>query len=160
MRHCLEIFSGKTEKISIHAPTWGATLIYLICTEFVSISIHAPTWGATILRKLGKSMQRISIHAPTWGATYKDFIFSNLSKFQSTHPRGVRLGPVKGVAGEPDISIHAPTWGATHCQLRWRRDHSHFNPRTHVGCDLGFNPGRTRDMNFNPRTHVGCDGTL
>ena len=77
--------------------------------------------------------------------------------FQSTHPRGVRLGgrrsvtrpllisihaptwgatrPCRATQVPYDISIHAPTWGATHCQLQWRRDHSHFNPRTHVGCD-------------------------
>ena len=34
------------------------------------------------------------------------------------------------------ISIHAPTWGATHVALRPPLGVVHFNPRTHVGCDL------------------------
>ncbi len=78
----------------------------------------------------------ISIHAPTWGATYwcKGLSFSQ-TKFQSTHPRGVRLldirrrghihvfqsthprGVRQNLATQAvdiiTISIHAPTWGAT-----------------------------------------------
>ena len=57
----------------------------------------------------------ISIHAPTWGATVSPVLLSALaSQFQSTHPRGVR-----------------PRWPWTTLPLRY------FNPRTHVGCDLG-----------------------
>ncbi len=33
--------------------------------------------------------------------------------FQSTHPRGVRLGDVLGVDPDGDVSIHAPARGAT-----------------------------------------------
>ena len=57
-------------------------------------------------------------------------------QFQSTHPRGVRLG----------------------IMLRkiWR--HGHFNPRTHVGCDSITLFCLLLAQNFNPRTHVGCDG--
>ena len=35
------------------------------------ISIHAPTWGATIGRGRNRVVTLISIHAPTWGATVK-----------------------------------------------------------------------------------------
>ena len=78
---------------------------------------------------------RISIHAPTWGATELARLTSIVTKFQSTHPRGVRLKvsakvfPVcdfnprthvgcdvedGGYIGQNSyISIHAPTWGAT-----------------------------------------------
>ena len=35
-------------KISIHAPTRGATLLQLCTKQLFSISIHAPTRGATI----------------------------------------------------------------------------------------------------------------
>ena len=34
--------------ISIHAPTWGATVVIVTLAEVFSISIHAPTWGATV----------------------------------------------------------------------------------------------------------------
>ena len=77
--------------ISIHAPTWGATLILLLTLSTLYISIHAPTWGATKRLNFAAMSTRISIHAPTWGAT-KRLNFAAMSTF---------------------ISIHAPTWGAT-----------------------------------------------
>ena len=36
---------------------------------YVNISIHAPTWGATLVGLRGGLLGLISIHAPTWGAT-------------------------------------------------------------------------------------------
>ena len=36
-----------------------------------------------------------------------------MPKFQSTHPRGVRLDDLRGLRNSEFISIHAPTWGAT-----------------------------------------------
>ena len=36
-------------KISIHAPTWGATQLDLGVGRVLHISIHAPTWGATLM---------------------------------------------------------------------------------------------------------------
>ena len=35
------------------------------------ISIHAPTWGATVAGRIRQEVFGISIHAPTWGATYE-----------------------------------------------------------------------------------------
>ena len=100
------------------------------------VSIHAPAWGATAeaaeraiakrgfnpRTRVGCDLQRgegdaarvdVSIHAPAWGATYRQQTeLDELRKFQSTHPRGVRLGR------------DAPA-----------RDGDRFNPRTRVGCD-------------------------
>ena len=165
-------------KISIHAPTWGATSFIKEDVALGSISIHAPTWGATledwqkrygftfqsthprgvrpheqgtwqvfcyfnprthvgcdILRPILARSTPISIHAPTWGATKICSTFALSTKFQSTHPRGVRRCacawvkyPVAFQSTHPRgvrhpfvgvirllglISIHAPTWGAT-----------------------------------------------
>ena len=78
-------------KISIHAPTRGATghMIVLKCKTM--ISIHAPTRGATPM-KCAKEISRI---------------------FQSTllqeERRGLSVEEVKDYL----ISIHAPTRGAT-----------------------------------------------
>ncbi len=41
------------EVISIHAPTWGATIYTRDVYEALTISIHAPTWGATNIQKRG-----------------------------------------------------------------------------------------------------------
>ena len=57
----------------------------------ILISIHAPTWGATIAIRRGLEMLYISIHAPTWGATAATAQKWRDGVFQSTHPRGVRL---------------------------------------------------------------------
>ena len=119
----------------------------------------------------------VSIHAPTWGATSRWVRPARVFRFQSTHPRGVRLVELFPIAP----------------------NHS-FNPRTHVGCDLprpstsstalpfqSTHPRRVRrcygllhdacgvsihaptqgatsrssstgiTASFNPRTHAGCD---
>ena len=55
--------------------------------------------------------------------------------FQSTHPRGVRLGAAS-------YSL-LPCW----C----------FNPRTRVGCDMHRMHDGSNERRFNPRTRVGCD---
>ena len=34
---------------------------------------------------------------------------------------------------------------------------THFNPRTHVGCDELLDAVTVTVTDFNPRTHVGCD---
>ena len=101
------------------------------------VSIHAPTWGATEHRLLPVALDAVSIHAPTWGATRMLSLRpARQKRFQSTHPRGVRLnyllillvhisfnprthvgcdtGEIIGNTQLPIVSIHAPTWGATH----------------------------------------------
>ena len=55
--------------ISIHAPTRGATHVFLLLCLLCPISIHAPTRGATSMLLLKKVCTPISIHAPTRGAT-------------------------------------------------------------------------------------------
>ena len=79
-------------------------------------------------------MDEISIHAPTWGATELRKSKGIRCKFQSTHPRGVRP------FGEISFT-----------------DLTHFNPRTHVGCDKAGICPLLPHIHFNPRTHVGCD---
>ena len=100
----------------------------------------------------------VSIHAPTWGATSRWVRPARVFRFQSTHPRGVRLVELFPIAP----------------------NHS-FNPRTHVGCDLSKHRGSyflkfqsthprgvrrcslscpSATTGFNPRTHVGCDPDL
>ena len=56
-------------KISIHAPTRGATPCFLFYFDIFQISIHAPTREATCQYRIRKLTPRISIHAPTRGAT-------------------------------------------------------------------------------------------
>ena len=78
-------------KISIHAPTRGATSVLVMGLFRTHISIHAPTRGATFFPLALPFKVCISIHAPTRGATSSSSLISLLI----------------------DISIHAPTRGAT-----------------------------------------------
>ena len=58
-------------RISIHAPTRGATITQLPSDKAMRISIHAPTRGATRSGAESWGEKWISIHAPTRGATEK-----------------------------------------------------------------------------------------
>ena len=61
----------------------------------------------------------VSIHAPAWGATCVCVaLLSSITKFQSTHPRGVRLNRSRAVNAYLAVSIHAPAWGATRVFIR------------------------------------------
>ena len=100
-------------RVSIHAPTWGATttarlrLLSMdsfnprphmggdIGTELLNleynVSIHAPTWGATDHTEHFSQAIFVSIHAPTWGATAACRQWQNgCPGFQSTPPHGGR----------------------------------------------------------------------
>ena len=55
------------------------------------VSIHAPTRGATQCRLQHQRIWLVSIHAPTRGATSSALRNISVSAFQSTHPHGVRL---------------------------------------------------------------------
>ena len=101
---------------------------------------------------------RISIHAPAWGATMVPAVTGGVApRFQSTHPRGVRLDALgAGINADnfnprtrvgcdinispmpslSQISIHAPAWGATASLPNTEDRHRYFNPRTRVGCDI------------------------
>ena len=99
--------------VSIHAPTWGATLPGLLAKLYTMVSIHAPTWGATdlVLPECGRV--DVSIHAPTWGATL--FLHAPCPAVISFNPRthvGCDVSNHMPQAVE-FVSIHAPTWGAT-----------------------------------------------
>ena len=78
--------------VSIHAPTQGATSATISHQRTPAVSIHAPTQGATVLSRYKKS---------------------GYYRFQSTHPRRVRLQLLWNQSTHIRVSIHAPTQGAT-----------------------------------------------
>ena len=81
----------------------------------------------------------ISIHAPHAGCDALFYSFqARWSAFQSTHPRGVRLG-------ETQFS---------------RRVSYDFNPRTREGCDGRRSRRPSFRSHFNPRTREGCDAGI
>ena len=83
---------GSLQKVSIHAPAWGAThALVMAMRAMVAFQSTHP-----------RGVRQLSRQDP-----------ANTNPFQSTHPRGVRryrwcFWPIKMA-----VSIHAPAWGAT-----------------------------------------------
>ena len=126
---------GIAQKVSIHAPTRGATLHILkrssigqfqsthplgvrpsgsisstSVSEFQSTHpLGVRLWLAAVVSVAAT----VSIHAPTRGATPPLLLPWDISKFQSTHPLGVRPVSASAVRRALSVSIHAPTRGAT-----------------------------------------------
>ena len=102
--------------VSIHAPTWGATMT---CDRPKSAQAFQSTRprGARQGKQGGHRPSGVSIHAPTWGATNALLQGVVAQLFQSTRPRGARLRTPK----VPLLIIS-------------------FNPRAHVGRDTLHRP--------------------
>ena len=91
VRPAAALISAYANKVSIHAPTWGATLV---CSFLYSIpDSFNPRTHMGCDQAMGKdnAASGVSIHAPTWGATHPEIV----------------------IASSCQVSIHAPTWGAT-----------------------------------------------
>ena len=125
----------------------------------IRVSIHAPTWGATLSQSRMRTERWVSIHAPTWGATCALPSRECWRTFQSTRPRGARLRihleEVKGYKfqstcprGARQLTYLIKSWGSPS-----------FNPRAHVGRDESYLYIDNHRAGFNPRAHVGRDLT-
>ena len=77
--------------VSIHAPTWGATVAFFANKALALFQSTRPRGARRSTAQPGSAVMTVSIHAPTWGAT----------RYGHKLPR------------ERMVSIHAPTWGAT-----------------------------------------------
>ena len=155
--------------------------LVLSISQRLFVSIHAPAWGATP-RPLTGFLRHESFNPRTLvGCDWRPcWAFPSASRFQSTHPRGVRLSGYVQAVGEIEFqSTHPrgvrrrPT-GAIPRQVRFQSTHPRgvrrrkcfmgvssfrsFNPRTRVGCDLALEIPSGYWGGFNPRTRVGCDG--
>ena len=123
------------KKVSIHAPTRGATFAIQNTNILYYVSIHAPTRGATQLANYCKcSTKRFNPRTHTGCDLQVLIITVFVFLFQSTHPHGVRL-----CINHKIIRILC------------------FNPRTHTGCDAKSRDEYSIVTSFNPRTHTGCD---
>ena len=166
------------EKVSIHAPTRGATpspgpwtasgpsfnprthtgcdFIRFRISISSSVSIHAPTRGATSNDNCFLNATRVSIHAPTRGATDRYVWPVNSSLFQSTHPHGVRRTFALPFSFPNEFQSTHPH-GVRPFSSSLVQDVKSFNPRTHTGCDHQVTYLLCLSTGFNPRTHTGCD---
>ena len=122
-------------KISIHAPTRGATQIVAVLRIIECISIHAPTRGATETILNNFEAAEISIHAPTRGAT--GYLVCHRIALWNFNPRSH-----EGSDGSiPRLSVNWHAFQSTlprgerRCAIRSHACQSNFNPRSHEGSD-------------------------
>ena len=159
VRRDLAPISVQQHPVSIHAPAWGATCCHISCSlEAVRFNPRTRVGCDVFSLPCKRLVEEVSIHAPAWGATPCALIaIAASSRFQSTHPRGVR-----------QVTPTVVTMS--------KRS---FNPRTRVGCDMArpidwpasarfqsthprgvrrsVKSFKVRGDSFNPRTRVGCD---
>ena len=164
--------------VSIHAPTWGATLKSGEDHGEQTFQSTPPHGGRQSRGECGSKENDVSIHAPTWGATHSWAACPRRCKFQSTPPHGGRLSdsfstanklrfnprPHMGgdqylhtLAYNSEVSIHAPTWGAT---IQLQRDTNVLNVSIHAptwGATSLIVQLVMMILCFNPRPHMGGD---
>ena len=164
--------------VSIHAPTWGATILRAFSISFSKFQSTLPHGERRKKVRLPKYKDKVSIHAPTWGATCltctqirfvncfnprshmgSDIIGTEYDMqnnvFQSTLPHGERLTAISTKQSR-QVSIHAPTWGATPSLTA---NVSDFVVSIHAptwGATTAKGILYTA-VSFNPRSHMGSD---
>ena len=105
------------------------------CRHRLRVSIHAPSWGATRDDRRDTSIERVSIHAPSWGATVEADKWKPITWFQSTRPRGARR-PSCGAWCHPYDSFNPRALvGRDSTTTAHRPAPLSFNPRALVGRD-------------------------
>ena len=98
------------------------------------VSIHAPTRGATSYRCGKLNRKEVSIHAPTRGATKQQHLYLLPLLFQSTRPRGARLiQSIQSLAHQTFQSTRPR--GARLTTITTNSKFTCFNPRAHAGRD-------------------------
>ena len=127
----------RVERVSIHAPAWGATLRpQWAVWRLKQFQSTPPRGGRQWEEYTRRSSTSVSIHAPAWGATPVPEIACDSEEFQSTPPRGGRPLPLR--SGVNRVTS--------------------FNPRPRVGGDGAGRPRRQAGRtSFNPRPRVGGD---
>ena len=98
------------------------------------VSIHAPTWGATSCNQSPPISYTFQSTHPRGVRLFAAYHIPLIPRFNPrTHVGCDSTGfPCLGYIR---VSIHAPTWGATFYDIGNSNTYRRFNPRTHVGCD-------------------------
>ncbi len=123
--------------VSIHAPVWGATVLFLSFWRIAFGFNPRPRMGGDLrcVRRAAENVW-VSIHAPVWGATAFLEVIVGVVEFQSTPPYGGRHSEPYGADGEAGVSIHAPVWGGDLAGRGQQQEPGSFNPRPRMGGDL------------------------
>ena len=112
-RLCSRLRRCCCHKVSIHAPTGGATRMTDFPSQIGRFQFTRPQGARRAHRRDGRCRVVVSIHAPTGGATPYSFL-TVASVGVSIHaPTGGATFLFQVVLNAFNVSIHAPTGGAT-----------------------------------------------
>ena len=125
----------------------------------VRVSIHAPTWGATFDSHKWASISKFQSTLPHGERPPRVEDVNLTTEFQSTLPHGERPLSGRFLMVIFLVSIHAPTWGATSQHLSGCAADIRFNPRSHMGSDSMLLVAKASLRSFNPRSHMGSDSS-
>ena len=103
------------EKVSIHAPAWGATSGWGSAGSSPAMFQSTHPRGVRRGRQGAAALRPACFNPRTRVGCDVDgqSLSSSGARFQSTHPRGVRHERKLGIPRKELVSIHAPAWGAT-----------------------------------------------
>ena len=149
---------GTGDRVSTHAPAWGATSVKGDPPVEGEVSTHAPAWGATRNRRTDKKITQVSTHAPAWGATCH-FETSFLFLFLCFNSRA-RVGRDRHGLFQSSVLERFNSRARVGRDLTSSYRNmlpSGFNSRARVGRDFNGNGHLTADLSFNSRARVGRD---
>ena len=121
------------------------------------VSIHAPTRGATSQSETHLEVFEFQSTHPHGVRPMRTTIQTMRIRFQSTHPHGVRLNPDQQhrntrICFNPRTHTGCDTQGCTNAMppFLFQSTHPHGVRRPKTWSIITYN-------SFNPRTHTGCD---
>ncbi len=124
------------DRVSIHAPARGATDTRARRLATGIVSIHAPARGATCARRALPALVGFNPRARAGrDRRVRCRMVASRYVFQSTRPRGARLGCAVACLRQVRVSIHAPARGATDDGTASTGGRVRFNPRARAGRD-------------------------
>ena len=122
-------------KVSIHAPTRGATVISMRCDGSRSCFNPRTHEGCDcFFVYVGRCYKSFNPRTHEGCDLQVLLLFLVLLLFQSTHPRGVRHEQTRGQRLSNEFQSTHPR-GVRRIDLSPILDSKSFNPRTHEGCD-------------------------
>ena len=151
--------SGVRARVSIHAPTGGATASPIWETGVCGFQFTRPR-GARLTPGVIFTPAQVSIHAPTGGATQANREHAQATAFQFTRPRGAR--PASEIEKNGDVCFNSRAHGGRDAgSAAWQALRlAGFNSRAHGGRDPARAVKTAIAVGFNSRAHGGRDGAL
>ena len=121
-------------KVSIHTPTWGVTVVITTGVDPVSFNPH--------------TYMRCDLFAWIWGMVETSF---NPHTYMRCDNRG------KTVCWYDRVSIHTPTWGVTANSMNYKINQMFQSTHLHEVWPIWITEVSNDFQSFNPHTYMRCD---